>query len=68
VKDLAQLYYSAPAKRFSRTDRLRFYLAYAGRRGLLPHDRTFLRAVVRKANQMARHSAKHGVPIPFLES
>jgi hypothetical protein len=68
VKDLAQLHYSAPARHFSRTDRLRFYLAYADRRRLLPEDKAFLRRVMRKATHMARHSARHGVPIPFLES
>ncbi len=31
IKDIAQLYYSAPAKYFSNTDRLRFYLSYIGR-------------------------------------
>ncbi len=68
VKDLAQLHYSAPATLFSHTDRLRFYLAYAGRRRLQSRDKVFLCRVVRKASKMARHSAKHGVRIPFLES
>ncbi len=31
IKDIAQLYYSAPAENFSNTDRLRFYLSYIGR-------------------------------------
>ena len=31
VKDIAQLYYSAPGKYFSRADRLRFYLRYTGK-------------------------------------
>jgi tRNA A-37 threonylcarbamoyl transferase component Bud32 len=68
VKDIAQLHFSAPAPRFSRTDRLRFYLAYAGRRRLLPQDKVFLGQVARKAGRMARHSAKHGARIPFLRS
>ena len=68
IKDLAQLHYSAPATRFSRTDRLRFYLAYAGRRGLRRRDKLFVCRVLRKAAKMARHSAKHGDRIPFLES
>lgn len=67
IKDLAQLHYSAPATRFARTDRLRFYLAYIGRRRLTRSDKVFLCSVVRKAAKMARHSAKHGVPIPFRE-
>jgi tRNA A-37 threonylcarbamoyl transferase component Bud32 len=67
IKDLAQVHYSAPAASFSRTDRLRFYLAYAGRRRLTRRDRVFLCSVARKAAKMARHSAKHGVAIPFLE-
>jgi tRNA A-37 threonylcarbamoyl transferase component Bud32 len=66
VKDLAQLHFSAPAPRFSRTDRLRFYLAYVGWDRLGPADKVFLRRVMRKAAQMARHSARHGARIPFL--
>lgn len=66
VKDIAQLHFSAPAPRFSRTDRLRFYLAYVGRGRLGPADKAFLGRVVRKAARMARHSARHGARIPFL--
>lgn len=68
IKDIAQLHFSAPASRVSRADRLRFYLAYAGRRRLLPQDKAFLSQVARKAARMARHSAKHGARIPFLGS
>jgi hypothetical protein len=67
VKDIAQLHYSAPAASFSRTDRLRFYLAYVGGRRLLSQDRAFIRKVVRKAERMASHNRRHGIPIPFLE-
>ncbi len=67
VKDIAQLHYSAPAAYFSRADRLRFYLAYADRRRLRARDKVFLGRVIRKAAKMARHSAKHGIRIPFLE-
>ncbi len=67
VKDIAQLHYSSPARHFSGTDRLRFYLVYAGRRKLLPQDKAFLRAVMRKAASMARHNVKHGAVPPFLE-
>ena len=66
IKDLAALHYSAPAPYVSRTDRLRFYLAYTGRPRLLPPDRIFLRTILRKAGRMARHSVKHGIPIPYL--
>jgi len=37
IKDIAQLYYSAPHTYFSRTDRLRFYLGYTGNNKLTPH-------------------------------
>ncbi len=67
MKDLAQLHYSAPAQDVARTDRLRFYLAYTGRRRLGPQDKAFIRKVADKAKRMSRHSRKHGVPIPFLE-
>jgi hypothetical protein len=68
VKDIAQLYYSAPAASFSATDRLRFYLAYADRPRLLPQDKAFVRKVVSKAHRMARHNRKRGGSIPFLET
>ncbi len=67
IKDIAQLHYSAPAGSFSRTDRLRFYRTYTGRPRLSAQDRVFIRQVLRKAAKMARHSIKHGVPVPFLE-
>ncbi len=66
VKDIAQLHYSAPAESFTRADRLRFYLAYVGRRRLLPQDKAFIRKVIRKAYRMAHHNRKRGTPIPFL--
>ncbi|HSW01776.1 MAG TPA: lipopolysaccharide kinase InaA family protein [Sedimentisphaerales bacterium] len=67
VKDLAQLHYSCPARHFSRTDRVRFYLAYAGHRRLEPQDKAFLRAILRKTASMTRHNIKHGAVPPFLE-
>ena len=67
IKDLAQLYYSAPRAFFSATDRLRFYRAYIGRESLGPSDRRLLAAVVKKAVRMAHHSRKHKVPVPFLD-
>ncbi len=65
VKDIAQLYYSAPGRYFSSTDRLRFYLSYSGKRLLDHSDKIFFRKVIRKAKRMARHDAKHGRPAPF---
>lgn len=67
VKDLAQLHYSCPARRFSRTDRMRFYLAYANRSKLLPKDKALIRSVLRKTASMARHNVKHGAVPPVLE-
>ena len=67
VKDLAQLHYSAPAGVFSRTDRLRFYLAYCDRRRLKESDKSLIAAIVKKAYRMASHNRKHGIPVPFLD-
>ncbi len=67
VKDLAQLHYSAPARVFSRTDRLRFYLTYRERPRLSASDKSMIRAVAKKAERMACHNRKHGIPVPFLE-
>jgi Lipopolysaccharide kinase (Kdo/WaaP) family len=65
IKDLAQVYYSAPGRHFSRTDRLRFYLAYAGRSRLTHRDKGFLREVIAKAQRIARREKKHGRQVPF---
>jgi hypothetical protein len=66
IKDIAQLYYSAPARYFSRTDRLRFYLSYIGQENKLTgKDKTFIRRVINKARRMARHDVKHGREVPF---
>ena len=67
VKDIAQLHYSSPGRHFSRTDRLRFYRTYTGRRKLQSRDKAFLRSVARKAASMVRHNVKHGNMPPFLE-
>ncbi len=67
IKDIAQLYYSAPAKYFSRTDRLRFYITYRGRKKLTAADKTFIRQVIDKVNTMARHDKKHGRIVPFKD-
>ncbi len=65
IKDIAQLYYSAPARRFSNSDRLRFYAAYAGHRKLNAGDKSFIRKVVAKAGRMAGHDIRHGRPVGF---
>jgi len=67
VKDIAQLYYSAPRSYFTRTDRLRFYLSYTGRTTLTNADKRFIRKVLAKAERMARHDRKHNRPVPFVE-
>jgi hypothetical protein len=64
-KDIAQLYYSAPAKYFSKTDRLRFYIGYTGRRKLNTKDKAFIRKVISKAHRMAEHDIKHDRYVPF---
>lgn len=65
VKDIAQLYYSAPAENFSRTDRMRFYINYTGRNKLTGKDKAFISKVLNKARRMARHEIKHGREVPF---
>jgi len=64
-KDIAQLFYSAPGRYFSRTDRLRFYLAYADRARLRGCDKRFIRKVLARADRIARHDRKHGRSVPF---
>jgi heptosyltransferase-2 len=65
LKDVAQLCYSAPARYFSRTDRLRFYLSYRAAGKLTAEDKVFIGKVINKAKQMARHDVKHGRAVPF---
>jgi hypothetical protein len=66
IKDITQVYYSAPAKHFSRTDRLRFYMTYSGQRKLSIKDKIFIRKVTQKAERMARHDIKHGRTVPYI--
>lgn len=66
IKDLAQLHYSSPARHFSRTDRLRFHLAYVGHAALSPQDKALIRSVLRKTAGMVRHNVKHGGVPPCL--
>lgn len=65
IKDIAQIYYSAPGRYFSRTDRLRFYLALVGQSRLTEKDKVFIRKLVNKAKRMARHDIKHARQVPF---
>lgn len=65
IKDIAQLYYSAEGKHFSKTDRLRFYLSYANTKRLNKQDKKFIAKVISKSLQMAEHDKKHGRIVPF---
>jgi hypothetical protein len=65
IKDIAQLSYSAPKKYFSRTDRVRFYLAYSSKKRLERSDKSFIRAVIRKMSLMADHDRRHNRIVPF---
>jgi len=65
IKDIAQVYYSSPGKNFSKTDRMRFYMTYAGQSSLRRKDKAFIRKVINKAEQMARHDIKQGRAVPF---
>ena len=65
VKDIAQVYYSAPGRHFSNTDRLRFYLGYSGQSKLTGKDKVFIRQVINKVKRMERHNMKHGIEVPF---
>jgi heptose I phosphotransferase len=65
IKDIAQVYYSAPATYFSNTDRLRFYVGYTGQSKLTKKDKVFVRKVINKAKRMARHDIKHSRSVPF---
>jgi hypothetical protein len=67
IKDIAQLYYSAPGSIFSKTDRMRFYMGYRKCDRLNAEDKGFIEKVINKAKQMARHDSKRGRVIP-LES
>jgi len=66
IKDIAQVYYSAPGKHFSKTDRMRFYMAYTGQKRLTKKDKIFIRKVINKAERMARHDIKHGRVVPYI--
>jgi heptosyltransferase-2 len=65
VKDIAQVYYSAQGRYFSKTDRLRFYLGYTGHSKLTRKNKVFIRKVINKTRRMARHDIKRGRTVPF---
>lgn len=67
LKDLTQLYYSAPGQWISRTDRLRFYLRYVGRTSLTAGDRRLIRTIKRKAWRIADRDIRRGRPVPFAQ-
>jgi len=67
VKDLAQLYYSAPGKIFTKTNRLRFFLAYMRKTKLSKKDKVVIKKIKSKAQRMAKHDKKHGRTAPFEE-
>jgi membrane-associated phospholipid phosphatase len=57
VKDLAALNYSAPSPAVTRADRMRFLLAYLGRRRLGAAGGRLARRIVRKTERIRRHDA-----------
>ena len=67
IKDISQLYYSAPGRFFSRTDRLRFYVAYSGCGKLKEEDKIFIHRVIKKVKSMEKHNRKYGREVPFKD-
>ena len=67
IKDLTQLFYSAPARYISSTDRLRFYLRLTGQNKLTDDDKAIIHKILNKAAQMAKHDKKHGRFAPFAQ-
>lgn len=59
VKDLGQLNYSADLTgKFSKTDRLRFFLHYLGEASLGPDEKMLARSIMAKTERIARHTVK----------
>jgi len=59
VKDLGQLNYSADfTGGVSRTDRMRFFLAYLGKSHLSSADKALVRKIMNKTRRIARHDVK----------
>jgi len=65
IKDLAQLYYSAPAKFFTKTDRLRFYKIYSGKNKMTQKDKAIIRKIKIKIVKMSKHDKKHHRIAPY---
>jgi heptose I phosphotransferase len=62
VKDLGQLNYSADfTGGISRAERMRFFLAYLGKKRLEPVDKKLARKVLAKTRRIARHDIKLAV-------
>lgn len=59
VKDLAQLAYSAPRERVTRTHRLAFVKQYLGVSKLRPEDKRLVRQVLAKQRSMERRLGAH---------
>lgn len=65
IKDLTQLYYSAPGDIVTKTDRLRFLLAYLQKDKLSKQDKLLIKKIKSKARQMVKHDKKHNRTAPF---
>jgi heptose I phosphotransferase len=62
VKDLGQLNFSADfAGGVSRAERMRFFLAYLGKKRLEAADKNLARKVMAKTRRIARHDVKLAV-------
>ena len=59
IKDLAALNFSAPKRIISRTDRMRFFLAYLGKSRLGHEDKRMILEIVAKCGKIERHNQKH---------
>jgi lipopolysaccharide core heptose(I) kinase len=59
VKDLGQLNYSTNYYGgFSRTEKLKFFLAYIGRKKLAPKDKALIKKIIKKTEKIAKHDVK----------
>jgi len=67
LKDITQLYYSAPGDIVGGTDRLRFYLRYLGKEKLSAADRFNIKRIKAKAWRMADHDIRRDKPAPFAK-
>jgi hypothetical protein len=65
-KDLAQLYFSLPGYAFTKTDRLRLYMAYVQQNRLTARDKRFIKKLLARVTRMTRHDLKRGKTVPYL--